>query len=200
MNKNSTDDSENSKKGIYTLEKNENEPLKEESQKTKNKPAKPSNIKTLEPPSNNKVLVYVESEPPRKVITTTDSFKLPYLMRSFDPNEFALSLTNHESSSQTYENFNEHSQLSNFNDDVDDKINKIIKSYPSIVLRRQGNRRFPKLKNYLTENHIKYDISHFKSNSTTAAATTTNKNVSTTASVTISKETPASNTTTETTK
>ena len=170
-NKNNIEISESTKlndKETQAPEKIDNEPSKKDESQTSKKPLKVrSNLMTLnEPLANNKVLVFVEPDIPRKVITTTDSFKLPYLMRSFDPNEFALSLTNHSfNTSQSYNNINEHSQLSNFNDEVDDKINKIIKNYPSIVLRRKNIGRFPKLKNYLNENHIKYDVSSFKSNS-----------------------------------
>jgi len=144
-------------------EKNENQPLKDANKKSKNPLKVSSNYMTIGTTAKNKILMYVEPDMPRKAISTTDQFKLPYLMRSFDANEFALGLTNHlVNAAQAYDNLNEHSQLSNFNDDVDDKINKIVKSYPSIVLRRQNVGRFPKLKNYLDENHIKYDISLYK--------------------------------------
>ncbi len=131
--------------------------LSDESKKITNNTA---NLKTLEPPNNNKVLLFVNPSIPKKVIHD-NSLKLPYIMRSLDPNEFALSLTSQSNeTSQSYSNFTEHKQVVDLTDDVDDKINKIIRDYPSIVLRRQSNnKRFPKLKNYLSDNHIKYDIS-----------------------------------------
>lgn len=147
-------------------------------------------ITIVEP--TNKIFSFVTREIPQKTVNVdNNSTKLPYIMRSFDPNEFAISLTTHSVDyNQSYDNFNEHSQLSSLTDEVDDRINKILKNYPSIVIRRQGNRKFPKLKNYINENHIKYEIANFKTNTTT----TTNANISKEAPVSIIKATTTTDT------
>ena len=81
--------------------------------------------------------------------------------KSYDSKEFAFSLTNHNYFSQSIDNFQgQHSKISNLTENISGEINKIIKNYPSIYLRRKdkGKKPLPKLQNYLYENHIKYDL------------------------------------------
>lgn len=109
--------------------------------------------------------------------------------KSYDAHEFAISLTNVNSSTYNdgafVSSLNQPSQIFSITEDVSNQINKIIKNYPSIRFRRceKDKKRLPRLDSFLNENHIKYDMTtrsinfssgkqlakanNFKNNSTT---------------------------------
>ena len=86
--------------------------------------------------------------------------------KSKDPKQFSLSLTNHDyftsgkDKVQPNSNQNLYDQISNISENINEKIHKILRNYPSIHSRRmeKGKKPLPKLENYLIDNHIKYDI------------------------------------------
>jgi hypothetical protein len=123
------------------------------------------------------------------------------------PNEakqFSLSLTNHNYLTSSKDNFEEnpnqilYGQIANISENISDKINKILRNYPSIHSRRmeKGKKPLPKLENYLIDNHIRYDIAkepihnlqkqahfhqhrHIHNNEISSTNTNTNANIST---------------------
>lgn len=173
-------------------QKKKNQESKSKPKETKETEAKPGEQVENKPKTSatnilKKTAVVEPAQPPKKASvnvnknetakkSNSDSFRLPFILKTFDPNEFSLSLTNHSTdSSQSVDNYAEYAQLNTLTDDMDEKINKIIKRYPSIVLRRQSNRSFPKLNKYLNDNHIKYEISHFKNTTDSNNDTDNNK-------------------------
>ena len=87
-------------------------------------------------------------------------FKLPQLKRNYESDEFSVKFINPDIvSSRVQEETN---RLFNLSDHIDDEINKIIRNYPSIVVRRRGvpgetkKRSRKQMPIYLTENQISY--------------------------------------------
>ena len=88
------------------------------------------------------------------------SFKLPYINKTFDADEYSVNLINQEINSKNRDKPN---LIFNLSDQIDEEINKIIKNYPSIVVRRKGaagekKNNLKKIPFFLSENQIAYQI------------------------------------------
>ena len=82
---------------------------------------------------------------------------MPHINKAPEPEEFmAPSVINPEISSRIHE---ESTRLYNISDQINEEINKLIRNYPSIVVRRKGvsgeqQKRQSKFPAYLSENQI----------------------------------------------
>lgn len=90
---------------------------------------------------------------PNSTFIENANLKLPQINRTYEPEEY--SVANHDIKARE-ESVN---RFYNGTDQIDDEINKIIRNYPSIVMRRKGThgeKKRKKLPTFLTENQISY--------------------------------------------
>lgn len=96
------------------------------------------------------------------------SITLPYINKAANGQDFSSSSMLMMNKNPTFEI--EKSQIFNSNEDISDEINKIIKKYPSIYLRRQAKNKFPKHKAHVFNSQsftfTKYELKKFKNNFT----------------------------------